>query len=146
LRFFPFDSLECDIIYLADRTAVQATVLEVNIGATIYKLCGGEDEPKRTLLNQKNLRIEYADGSEENFDNHLSKDWVKREQQSEQKVGRKGIWFIGFIVGALLGILGILIAYAIYTDEPIARKKAISGSIIGFLVILILAFYIISKL
>ncbi|MFK7807652.1 MAG: hypothetical protein AB8F74_07645 [Saprospiraceae bacterium] len=146
LKSFQFtDTLKCDIIITDDGEEIEAKVLEVNTGAVVYQLCDQEGEqPRRTLLNSKILMIKYADGYKEVFKNNKVRN--QDPSKTQRKRSNANAWGIGFLLGVVLGLLGILMAYVIYLDEPYHRRKAIAGSFIGMLAVFFFALFLITRL
>ena len=134
----PQDSLGCDIIILQTGEKIEARVLEINTGAIIYEFCYQEDKPKRSVLKSKVFMIDYADGTSEVFKTKERSKVPSREEPD------RTVWFIGFALGFLIGLLGLLLAYLIYRKDYIARKKAIQGALVGILAIVLLYLYLLS--
>jgi len=136
LQPFLSDSLGCDVIVLKSGEEIEAKVMEVNTGAVLYKLCEQEDGPRRTLLNSKVFMIKYADGYKEVF---------KKDEDdmviSEKSPPRRNVRAIGFVLGLLLGLIGVLIVFAIYYNDRYERRRATGAAWLGILafVLLILA-------
>jgi hypothetical protein len=142
-KLFPelqFDSLKCDVIVLKSGEEIEARILEVNTGAIVYELCAQDYGPRRTLLISKVFMVKYKDGYKEVFKSSSQNDSIERQRSGPDKAA----FVIGLLLGFMLGLLGVLLAYVIYRKDDYSRKKATRGALVGILALVLLYLYLLS--
>ena len=126
------DSTNCDVLIKQDGEEVEVKVLEVNPGVIIYKKCDYEDGPSYSILKEDVFLIKYKNGRKEVFNENGSSGSSHSRSTSDKRA-----WGIGFALGFLVGLLGLLLAAVIFDDKA-TRKKAVGGALVGILTLVLL--------
>ena len=147
LKKLKVSSKECDRIITLDGEEFDVKIVKIGEERIRYKKCDFLNGPTHTIRKEDIFMIKYSDGTKDVITdiNALKKNKKEAIKVSEEKVDNAtGYWIIGFLLGAMLGLLGLLFIALILNGQK--RKRAFQGALTGMLAILILALVVISIL
>ena len=123
LQKLPADSLKNDVIILLDGEELEAKVLEVREDIVKYKQADNLNGPTISIPTSSIFMIKYPNGT---------KHMVPNDKKIANEQASRNAWIIGFVLGILTNIFGVLLAFIFYLGHP-ARKQAVRGALTGLL-------------
>ena len=138
---------DCDRIFKTDGEEIEAKIIKVGEERIRYKSCDFQNGPTRSIRKEDIFMIKYADGTKEVFTDidALKKNQTEAIKASEKKEDNtEGYWLIGFLLGIVLGIFGLLIIAIAMKGQK--RKRALGGALAGILAIILLTVFFLSIL
>ena len=128
------DPSNCARIIKTDGEEIEVIIVKVGAERIRYKKCDFQNGPTRTIRKEDIFMIKYADGTKEMMTDieALKKNQKPIETTANQNKNKSNQnWAMGYLIGLLLGLLGLLVIVIFLTGER--RKQAIRGSIGGIL-------------
>ncbi len=143
------DPKGCDRIIKTDGEELEVVIVKIGPERIRYKSCDFQNGPTRSIRKEDIFMIKYEDGTKEIITDiealRKNQQEVINTYESDQSDENYGeYWAIGFILGIFLGLFGVLIVALAFSGKK--RKRALQGSLVGIISMLILTIALIALL
>jgi len=140
------DSTKCDTIVLRNGKELVAKINKISDKGVSYKKCDHPDSPEIVLSNAAIQEIVYSNGQrnriedlvfniEKNSDSPIEE---RRDQRRSSAMSISQAKGLGFILGFTLGLVGVIVAAFLFSDEPkTVQKTLLKNAWVGFGIVIL---------
>jgi hypothetical protein len=127
------DPNDCDRIIKTNGEELDVIIVEIGAKRIRYKKCDFQNGPTRSIRKEDIFMIKYADGTKDLMTDIDALKKIKTQTIKTAKLDDDGkqYWIIGFAIGTILGLLGLLIIAVAFKGEK--RKRALRGGLTGII-------------
>lgn len=129
---------KCDIVILKNGDEIDVTVTQISNEKVHYKACDTEGKATDHFDVQEVFMIKYANGERFVFEKNNLIQVVHTEHNTS------GGFALGFLLGAVLGLIGIIIIAAAFRGDR--KRNALYGALFAFVIMGLILFAFLSTI